>query len=95
MGDKPGKNYSLERIDVNGDYTPENCRWATKYDQDRNRRSNVYLKYNGEDKILTDISKETGVHHQTIKSRMETGLSIEDATSKSHKYVKSGKYTKT
>lgn len=88
MGNKPSKNYSIDRIDVNGNYCPENCRWSDRYTQDRNKRSNVKFVINGESKILMDISKEYNVHQQTIKDRVSKGMTIEEAISKSYKYTK-------
>ena len=43
MGKKPGKEYSIDRIDTNGDYTPENCRWATNKEQHLNMRTNKII----------------------------------------------------
>lgn len=48
MGRRPGNEYSIERIDVNKEYCPENCKWATKIEQARNTRTNIRLTYNGE-----------------------------------------------
>lgn len=86
MGNKPSKDYSIDRIDVNGDYCPENCRWSDRYTQDRNRRSNVKFELNGETKILIDIAKEYNLHQQTIRDRISRGMTIDEAVSKPYKY---------
>jgi hypothetical protein len=69
MGEpKPGD--SIEREDVNGDYTPENCKWIPMAEQARNKR-NVRLV---DGKSLADIARETGIKYATLHARRNTGV---------------------
>ena len=73
IGNGYNKDLSLDRIDNDGDYTPENCRWATMKEQSANRRNTVYLTHAGITMILSDWSKELGVSGGAIKRRIEAG----------------------
>jgi hypothetical protein len=64
---------SLDRIDVNGNYTLANCRWATTREQSRNRRDNVWLTYDGETMIMTDWARRIGVKPNTLHHRFVDG----------------------
>jgi len=57
---------TLGRIDGDGHYEPENCRWETNYQQHRNRSNNRYLTVNGKTRIMADWARETGIDAQTI-----------------------------
>jgi len=54
MGRKPSPKHSIDRIENNGNYEKSNCRWGTEEEQNTNRRSNVWLEYNGQKKLLRD-----------------------------------------
>lgn len=58
---------TIERKDVNGNYEPDNCTWATSYQQQRNKRTNVFVTINGETKIISDWQKELGVSAVRVK----------------------------
>lgn len=63
-------NLTIDRIDVNGDYCPENCRWATREVQSNNTGANHYLTHNGETHTLSEWAKITGIKYSTLRSRI-------------------------
>ena len=64
---------SIERIDVNGNYCPENCKWATIYEQANNKRYNVFVSYNGKEKSMAEWSRIYGINYQTLMTRYRNG----------------------
>jgi hypothetical protein len=73
MGEKPSPEYSLDRIDVNGDYTPKNCRWATAEQQSNNLRSNTRIIWCGQDLTVTQWARKVGCHDTTLFQRIRSG----------------------
>ena len=69
MGERPSVAHSIERIDNNGNYTPENCRWATTAEQSRNKRNSQLLTHNGVTLCATDWAKHLGLSPNALVSR--------------------------
>lgn len=73
----PKGECTLDRIDVDRDYSPDNCRWISMKDQCLNKRNMVYLTYNGATNTLMKWSELTGVKYCTIWKRYKSGMSPE------------------
>lgn len=79
MGEPPTNKHSIDRIDNNSDYCKENCRWATSKQQNRNKRNNLFVTYNGKTQLVIDWAKECGIKYTTLLWRLNNGWSIERA----------------
>ena len=68
---------TLDRIDVNSDYEPNNCRWATLKEQANNKRQNHLITYNGKTQTVTQWAEELNVNTRTLFSRIDRGWTDE------------------
>lgn len=59
-------NLTIDRIDVNGDYCPENCRWITNDEQQNNRRNNHFVEYHGHRYTLAQLSRKLNIAESTL-----------------------------
>lgn len=91
MGPRPSSKHSLDRIDVNGDYTPGNVRWATSKEQARNTRVNRRVVFQERDTTLAEAveSNGRGLIYNTVLHRLRRGWTIEQALTRApHKGVR-------
>lgn len=81
VGERPGADYSIDRIDVNGDYTPANCKWSTSSEQARNRRTNVWLTIGSETMLVSEWNDKLGFPRDLLSRRLRHGWDLERAIS--------------
>lgn len=81
MGDPPSSVHTLDRVDSNGDYSRENCRWVTAAEQQRNKTSNVVYEFEGSHYSLKELAVKAQIKESTLSGRIYTGMSITEAIS--------------
>lgn len=70
---------TIDRINVNGDYEPSNCRWATRTEQARNKRNSIMVEYGGRAMNLADVADVTGIPYPRLAYRVKRGMAAAEA----------------
>jgi len=89
VGDKPSKEYTIDRINVNKNYEIGNCRWATIDEQANNRTTNVMLEYQGKTMTISQWARENNLKISTLRERLKRGWTLHQAFTKKVDEVKS------
>jgi hypothetical protein len=79
MGEKPSPKHTLDRIDGNGNYEPENVRWADKVTQGRNTNRVKLIEFMGESRCSAEWASLLGINVKTLRGRIAKGWSVVDA----------------
>jgi hypothetical protein len=81
MGKKPTSNHTIERVEIDKGYYKENCKWATKMEQARNKRNNVIVTFEGKTMCLAEWAEFLGVHRGILAARIRKGWAMDKVLS--------------
>lgn len=76
MGRRPSPSHSIDRLDSNGNYEPDNCKWSDDFEQNNNRSNNRRLTYDGKTMNLFQWAREVGINPKRIHARLVAGWSV-------------------
>ena len=79
MKEKPTPRHTVERIDNDGPYSPDNCVWGIRRAQSRNKRTTIRVVFRGRDVALIDLCDELGLRYRRVADRMRKGWPLESA----------------
>lgn len=95
MGECPSVALTLDRKDSNGNYEPENCRWANRVQQNRNSSRNRMLSHDGKTMCISEWAEHLGINYRTIMTRLSKGWAVDlalgtpvDAKSRNSRTIK-------
>lgn len=89
MGPRPSDQHSIDRLDNDAGYCPENCEWRVRSEQARNRRNTVTVNYRGADMPLPAACELAGLPYKLVRLRISQGMPIERALSQQ---IRQGNY---
>lgn len=89
MGEPPTEKHSIDRINNNGNYEKENCKWSTHIEQCNNRRTNHVIEFNGNKINIKKLSEITKIPYSRLLSRIKSGLNIELSVNKPYRKTSS------